>query len=101
MRDQFGVLAVFSDRVVLFRAKGAFRSRPTEVVLGAEGRIGTRAIFTTNRSWGVLELFFDNGSLWEFDIPRAGLGDARKVADTLGRIGAIERAGEPRSCDGG
>jgi hypothetical protein len=95
MRDQFAFLAVFNDRVVLFQAKGAFRSKPTDVVLGEEDRTGARATFTTNRSWGVLELFFDDGSLWEFDIPRAGLGDARVVADTLGRIGAVKQAADP------
>ena len=101
MRDQFAFLAVFSDRLVLFQAKGALRSKPTDVVLGAEGRTGTRATFTTNRSWGVLEIFFDDGSLWEFDVPRAGLGDARQVAATLGPIGALKGTGEPGNRDRG
>jgi hypothetical protein len=88
LKDQFGFLAVLADRVVLLKAKGAFRSRPTDIVLGQGDRAFTTAQFTSNGSWGVFELSFADGILWEFDVPRAGMRDARRVADLLNQPAA-------------
>jgi hypothetical protein len=56
-------------------------------------REGASARFRTNKPGGVLEIFFDDGTLWEFDVPRAGRRDARQVAATLGPLTAVERTG--------
>jgi hypothetical protein len=96
LQDQFGFVAVLADRVVLFKAKGAFMSKPTAIVLGERARTGATAHFKNNKSWGVLELFFEDGSLWEFDVPRAGLRDAGEVSDTLGQVAAVNNMdGDP------
>jgi hypothetical protein len=89
LNDQFGFVAVLADRVVLLKAKGAFRSKPTNVVLGEGDRAFATARFTTNGSWGVFELSFADGIVWEFDVPRAGMGDARHIAHLLNQSAAI------------
>jgi hypothetical protein len=53
--------ALAPDRVVLLKAKGAFRSQPTDVVLGEEDRARVTARLASKGSWGVLELAFAAG----------------------------------------
>ncbi len=83
LEDQFGFVELWPDRVVLLKAKGAFRSKPTDVVLGEEARDRATARFVSNGSWGVFELAFANGTLWEFDVPRGGMREARRIAELL------------------
>jgi hypothetical protein len=90
LQAQFGYVAVMADRVVLLAAKGALKSKPTDVVLGEASRAGASAIFDDNKVSGVLKLNFGDGSMWAFDIPRAGLGDARQVAAAVGQLGAVQ-----------
>jgi hypothetical protein len=92
LEDQFGFVAVLTDRIVLLKAKGAFRSRPTDLVLGQGDRAFTTGQFTRSGSWGVLELSFADGHLWEFDVPRAGMGDARRLVDLLNQSAIGARA---------
>jgi hypothetical protein len=88
LEDQFAFVAVLADRVLLLKAKGAFRSKPTDIVLGQGDRAFTTAYFTSTGSWGVFELSFADGTLWEFDVPRAGMRDARRIADLLNQPAA-------------
>jgi hypothetical protein len=97
LNDQFGFVAVLADRVVRLKAKGAFRSKPTVRVLGQGDRAFTTPRFTSNGSWGVFELSFADGVTWEFDVPRAGMGDARCIADLLNQSAAIGAQDETRS----
>jgi len=97
LNDQFGFVAVLADRVVLLKAKGAFRSKPTDTVLGQGDRAFTTARFASNGSWGVFELSFADGIMWEFDVPRAGMSDARRIADLLNQSAAIGAQDEARS----
>jgi hypothetical protein len=85
LKAQFGYVAVLADRVVVLEAKGAFKSRPTDVVLGEAQRAGALARFDSKKLSGVLEISFADGSMWALDVPRVGLGDARQVADALGQ----------------
>lgn len=90
LKAQFGYVAVLADRVVVLEAKGALKSKPTDVVLGEAERAGASAHFDNKKLSGVLELSFADGSMWAFDIPRVGLGDARAVADVLGQGASID-----------
>ena len=81
---------MLADRVVVLDAKGALKSKPTDVVLGEAERAGASARFDNKKLSGVLELSFADGSMWAFDIPRVGIGDARAVADVLGQPAAID-----------
>ena len=91
LKAQFGYLAVMADRVVVHEAKGAFKSKPTDVVLAEADRAGASARFDNKKLSGVLEISFADGSMWAFDIPRVGLGDARKVAESLGQDAGVQR----------
>ncbi len=89
LTDQFGFVAVLADRILLLKARGALKSRPTDVVLGEASRTHATADFSSNKSWGVLELTFGDGTFWEFDVPRAGLRDAERVAEVVGQADAV------------
>jgi hypothetical protein len=89
LQAQFGFVAVLTDRIVVLEAKGAFKSKPTNVILGEGARTGAWARFHSSKLSGVLEIRFADGSMWAFDIPRAGLGDAQHVAATVGEAPAV------------
>jgi hypothetical protein len=91
LQAQFGYLAVLAERVVVLEAKGALKSKPTNVILGEGARAGAWARFHGSKLSGVLEISFADGSMWAFDIPRAGLGDAQHVAATVGEAPAANR----------
>jgi hypothetical protein len=78
-------LSVSPDQVVLCRAKrGAFKPKPTEEVIAAAPRSAVRsASVAKGKIAGVLELSFDDGTHWAFDIPKVHLKGAQEIAAEL------------------
>ncbi|ADP81188.1 hypothetical protein FraEuI1c_3173 [Pseudofrankia inefficax] len=76
---------VYDAEVVLFTAKrGAFKPKPTPEVIASVPRAAVRAArVDKGRLAGVLEIAFDDGSVWQFDVPRVNLAGAQQVAAAL------------------
>ena len=85
-KGQIGYLAVYDDRVVMFRGKrGAFKPKPTTEEIAAAPRAEvTGATVEKGRLAGVLEIRFADGSTWAFDVPKVHLSGANQIAAALG-----------------
>jgi len=82
---KIGFLAVFPDEVVLFAGKrGAFKPKPTSEVIGEMPRASVASASLERKAVkGILTLTLADGEKWEFDLPRAYLKGAEKVAQAL------------------
>jgi hypothetical protein len=78
-------LSVSRDQPVLCKAKrGAFKPKPTDEVIASAPRAAVRtAKVDKGRIAGVLELSFEDGSSWAFDVPKVHLKGAHQIADEL------------------
>jgi allophanate hydrolase subunit 2 len=79
-------LSVSNGQLVLCKAKrGAFKPKPTDEVIAAAPREAVRgAAVDKGRIAGVLKVSFEDGSTWEFDVPKVHLKGAQEIASTLG-----------------
>ena len=80
-------LSVSGDRVVLCKAKrGAFKPKSTDEVIALAPREAVRsATVEKGKIAGVLEVSFDDGSSWAFDIPKVHLKGAQQIGAELSR----------------
>ena len=78
-------LSVSREDIVLCKAKrGAFKPKPTDEVIASAPRAAVRtAKVDKGRIAGVLELSFDDGSSWAFDVPKVHLKGAQEIAAQL------------------
>src|SRR5581483_590251 len=78
-------LSVSRDELRLCRAKrGAFKPKPTDEVIAAAPRAAVRsAKVDKGRIAGVLEVSFEDGSTWAFDVPKVHLKGAEQIAAEL------------------
>ena len=85
-KGQIAYLAVFSDQVILFRAKrGALKPKATDEVIAEAARSEIRsAAVDKGRIAGVLTLTFADGGTWAFDVPKVHLSGAERIAGNLG-----------------
>jgi hypothetical protein len=84
-KGEIAYLSVSGDQVVLCKAKrGAFKPKPTEEVIAAAPRAAVRgATIEKGRIAGVLKLSFEDGSNWEFDVPKVHLKGAQQIESAL------------------
>jgi hypothetical protein len=84
-KGEIAHLSVSGDDVVLFKAKrGAFKPKPTEEVIASAPRAAVRgARIEKGRIAGVLEVSFDDGSTWAFDVPKVHLKGAQAIEAAL------------------
>jgi hypothetical protein len=84
-KGEIAHLSVSTDEVVLYKAKrGAFKPKPTEEVIASAPRKAVRAAeVDKGRIAGVLQVSFDDGSTWEFDVPKVHLKGAEQIAAQL------------------
>jgi hypothetical protein len=78
-------LSVSHDELRLCKAKrGAFKPKPTDEVIAAAPRAAVRtATVEKGRIAGVLEVSFEDGSAWAFDVPKVHLKGAQQIACEL------------------
>jgi hypothetical protein len=78
-------LSVSPDELRLCKAKrGAFKPKPTDEVIAAAPRAAVRtAKVDKGRIAGVLEVSFEDGSTWAFDVPKVHLKGANEIASEL------------------
>jgi hypothetical protein len=82
--NALGHLAVAGDHVVLSKAKNGLKPKPTDEVLLSVPRAAVqRAGLERKTLMGVLTIEFDDGSAWEFDVPRAHMKGADALASEL------------------
>jgi hypothetical protein len=84
-KGEIAYLSVTSDQVSLCKAKrGAFKPKPTDEVIASAPRQAVReAKIDKGRIAGVLKLSFDDGSKWEFDVPKVHLKGAQEIEAQL------------------
>ena len=84
-KGDIAYLSVSADQVVLCKAKrGAFKPKPTDEVIAAAPREAVRgAKIDKGRIAGVLELSFEDGSTWAFDVPKVHLKGAEQIETEL------------------
>jgi len=82
---QIAYLALAEDVLELFRAKrGAFRPKATEDLIASAPRASVRgAVVERGRLAAVLEVTFDDGSTWSFDVPKVHVSGAERIAGAL------------------
>jgi hypothetical protein len=82
-------LSVSGGEVVLYKAKrGAFKPKPTEEVIASAPRETVRgAAIEKGRIAGVLKVSFEDGSTWEFDVPKVHLKGAQAIEASLANGG--------------
>jgi hypothetical protein len=78
-------LSVTREELTLCKAKrGAFKPKPTDEVIAAAPRAAVRtAKVDKGRIAGVLEVSFEDGSTWAFDVPKVHLKGAHEIAAEL------------------
>jgi allophanate hydrolase subunit 2 len=78
-------LSVSRDELRLCKAKrGAFKPKPTDEVIASAPRTAVRgAKVDKGRLASVLEVSFEDGSSWAFDIPKIHLKGAQQIAAEL------------------
>lgn len=80
-----GHLAIVGDEIVLTKAKGGLKHKPTDEVLVRAPRDTVGAASLDGKLlMGILALDFVDGSHWEFDVPRQYKKSATQFAQTLG-----------------
>jgi hypothetical protein len=84
-KGEIAHLSVSRDELTLCRAKrGAFKPKPTDEVIAAAPRGAVRtAKVEKGRIAGVLEVSFEDGSTWAFDVPKVHLKGAHEIASEL------------------
>lgn len=84
-KGEISHLSVSHDEIRLCRAKrGAFKPKPTGEVIAAAPRAAVRtAKVEKGRIAGVLEVSFEDGSTWAFDVPKVHLSGAQQIAAEL------------------
>ena len=84
-KGDIAYLSVSDSDVVLFKAKrGAFKPKPTDEVIASAPRAAVRgAAIDKGRIAGVLKVSFEDGSTWEFDVPKVHLKGAQAIEATL------------------
>jgi hypothetical protein len=84
-KGQIAYLGLFPDELTMFRAKrGAFRPKPTNQVIASAPRADVRtATVEKGRLAGVLEISFDDGQSWSFDVPKVHLAAAAAIVAAL------------------
>lgn len=84
-KGEIAHLSVWHDELRLCRAKrGAFKPKPTDEVLASAPRAAVRsATVDKGRIAGVLEVSFEDGSTWAFDVPKVHLSGAEQIAAEL------------------
>jgi hypothetical protein len=82
-------LSVSHDELRLCKAKrGAFKPKPTDELIAAAPRAAVRtARVDKGRIAGVLEVSFEDGSTWAFDVPKVHLKGAQAIAAELSSRG--------------
>jgi hypothetical protein len=82
---QIAYLALADEELKLFRAKrGAFRPKATDEAIATAPRASVRnAALDRGRIAGVLEVSFEDGSSWAFDVPKVHLSGADAIAAAL------------------
>ena len=88
-KGEIAHLSVSQDELRLCKAKrGAFKPKPTDEVIAAAPRAAVRsAKVDKGRLAGVLEVSFEDGSTWAFDVPKVHLKGAQEIASTLTQMG--------------
>jgi hypothetical protein len=88
-KGDIAYLSVSADQVTLCKAKrGAFKPKATDEVIAAAPREAVRgATVEKGRIAGVLEVSFDDGSSWAFDVPKVHLKGAQQIATQLANRG--------------
>jgi len=84
-KGDIAYLSVSDADVVLYKAKrGAFKPKPTDEVIASAPRAAVRgAAIDKGRIAGVLKVNFEDGSTWEFDVPKVHLKGAQAIEATL------------------
>jgi hypothetical protein len=84
-KGEIAHLSVSRDELRLCKAKrGAFKPKPTDQVIATAPRAAVRtATVEKGRIAGVLEVSFEDGSTWAFDIPKVHLSGAQQIAREL------------------
>jgi hypothetical protein len=84
-KGEIAHLSVSREELTLCRAKrGAFKPKPTDEVIAAAPRGAVRtANVEKGRIAGVLEVSFEDGSTWAFDVPKVHLKGAQQIANEL------------------
>ena len=88
-KGEIAHLSVSLDELRLCKAKrGAFKPKPTDEVIAAAPRAAVRsAKVDKGRLAGVLEVSFEDGSTWAFDVPKVHLKGAEQIASELSSRG--------------
>lgn len=86
-KGEIAQLTVSPDQLTLCKAKrGAFKPKPTGEVIASAPRAAVRgAVVDKGRIAGVLEVTFEDGSAWAFDVPKVHLKGAQAIASALSR----------------
>lgn len=84
-KGEIAHLSVTHDEIRLCKAKrGAFKPKPTGELIAAAPRAAVQtAKVDKGRIAGVLEVSFEDGSTWAFDVPKVHLSGAREIAAEL------------------
>jgi hypothetical protein len=84
-KGEIAHLSVSRVELTLCKAKrGAFKPKPTDEVIAAAPRAAVRtAKVDKGRIAGVLEVSFEDGSTWAFDVPKVHLKGAEQIAAEL------------------
>jgi hypothetical protein len=88
-KGEIAHLSVSHDELRLCKAKrGAFKPKPTDELIAAAPRAAVRtAKLDKGRIAGVLEVTFEDGSTWAFDVPKVHLKGAHEIASKLAGAG--------------
>ena len=79
-----GHFAVGGTEIVLSKAKGGLKHKPTDEVLARVPRDSVKsASFDGKMLMGILAIDFTDGRRWEFDVPRQYKKSATEVAQAL------------------
>jgi hypothetical protein len=79
-----GYVAVSATEVALVKTKLGWKMRPTDVALARVSRSElASAELEEGRMVSHLKLRFDNGKMWEFDVPKSDKKTARAVVAAL------------------
>ncbi len=87
-KGEIANLSVSRDELRLCKAKrGAFKPKPTDELIASAPRAVVRgAVVEKGRIAGVLEVSFEDGSTWAFDVPKVHLSGAQQIATELSRV---------------
>jgi hypothetical protein len=88
-KGEIAHLSVSRDQVLLCKAKrGAFKPKSTDDVIASAPRTAVRsARVEKGKIAGVLQLSFEDGSSWAFDVPKVHLKGAHQIESELGNGG--------------